>query len=215
MHRSGYPGSVTEPGIVFRLLADLVRVGAAVSALAALVGIPSLGLGARFLLVLLVLMIPRAVGGVAAPLDLAFGSALLAAAWTSTADWYAGPIVWLVHAIATGVTAAVLYLVLARTGLLPEPASRSAMSRARVTGGTMAIGLAVVGVWESYRWLEPVTLSTRAALDADLVGHLLVDVVGALIAGLVLAFVWRPGDVTVTDGDPSRAAAGTHPGSIL
>ena len=58
---------MTEQGMTFRALADMVRVGAAVSAMAALVGIPSLGLGTRFLLVLLVLMIPRATGGVSGP----------------------------------------------------------------------------------------------------------------------------------------------------
>jgi hypothetical protein len=34
--------------VPFRLLGDLVRVGAAVGAVAALVGIPSIGMGARF-----------------------------------------------------------------------------------------------------------------------------------------------------------------------
>jgi hypothetical protein len=205
---------VTEQGIAVRLLADMVRVGAAVSALAALVGIPSIGMGTRFLLVLLVLMIPRAVGGVPAPLDLAFGATLLAAAWASTAEWYGTPTAWLVHAIATGLTAAVLYLVLAGAGLVSRPVGGSAVSAVRVAGATTAIGLAVGGVWEAYRWLEPVGLSSAATRSAtDLVGHVLAGVVGALVAGLVLTAASRPG--RTADREPSRVAAGSHPGSIL
>lgn len=206
---------MTEHRIVVRLLADLVRVGAAVGALAALVGIPSTGLGTRFVLVLLVLLIPRAVGGVPAPLDLAFGTTLLTAAWVSTAGWYGPPVAWLVHAVAAGVTAVVLYLVLVEAGLSPGPTDRSAVARARVAGETAAIGVVVGGVWEAYRWLEPVTRSTLATRSAtDLVVCLLVDVVGALVAGLVLAAVRRPADPGA-GGDPVRTPVGAHRGSIL
>jgi hypothetical protein len=205
---------VTEHGIVVRLLADLVRVGAAVGALAALVGIPSVGLGTRFLLVLLVLLIPRAVGGIPAWLDLAFGATLLAAAWVSTAGWYGPPVAWLVHAVAAGLTAAVLYLVLAGTGLVAGPTGRSAVSRARVAGGTALIGLVVGGVWEVYRWLEPVTRSAPATRSAtDLIVYLLVDVAGALAAGLVLAAKRRPDDPA--GKDPARTPVVSHQGSIL
>jgi hypothetical protein len=207
---------VTEHGIAFRFLADLMRVGAAISALAALVGIPSIGLGARFLLVLLVLLIPRAVGGVAAPLDFAFATTLLAAAWISTANWYGAPLAWLVHAVATGVTATVLYLVLAAAGLLPGSAGQSVVARARVAVETAAIGVAVGGVWEAYRWLEPMTGSTLPARSAtDLVVHLLVDVVGALIAGAVLAAVRRSDDDIDVDGHSPQVPADGHHGSIL
>lgn len=203
---------MTEPGIALRLLADLMRVGAAVSALAALVGIPSIGLGTRFLLVLLVMMIPRAVGGVAAPLDLAFGATLLAAVWTSTADWYGAPVAWFVHAAAAGVTAAVLYLVLARTGLLYRQADPSAIYRARVVGHTAAIGLVVGGVWEAYRWLEP-ALAARST--QDLVVRLLGDLAGAVIAGLVLSVARRPDDDDGADGAPGRMSADDRLGSIF
>src|SRR5690242_12615716 len=164
---------MAEPHLALRALSDLVRVGAAVSALAALVGIPSLGLGTRFLLVLLVVLIPRATGGVPAPLDLAFTTTLLLAVWASTADWYAAmPAVWLVHAIATGVTASVLYLVLARVGALAAPGGRT--RRVRVVVGTAAIGLVVGGVWEAYRWSEPVLVAPAPVhTTADLIVHVL------------------------------------------
>ncbi len=179
--------------MAFRALADVVRVGAAVSAMAALVGIPSVGLGTRFLLVLLVLMIPRATGGVPAPLDLAFTATLVAAVWMSTADWYhAIPIAWLVHGVAAGVTAVVLHLVLAQLGVLPAPGARSRGERAGVVARTVAIGVVVGGMWEAYRWLEPVVMPLAAHTSADLVVHVFGDAVGALVAGLALAAVRRP-----------------------
>ena len=149
--------------MAFRALSDVVRVGAAISAVAALVGIPSIGLGTRFLLVLLVLMIPRATGGVPAALDFAFTATLMAAVWMSTADWYhAVLIAWLVHVVAAGVMAVVLHLVLAQVGLLPAPCGRSWGERAGVVARTVGIGVVVGGVWEAYRWLEPVVVPLAA-----------------------------------------------------
>jgi hypothetical protein len=202
--------------MAFRALSDLVRVGAAVSAVAALVGIPSVGLGTRFLLVLLVLMIPRATGGVPAPLDFAFTATLLAAVWMSTADWYdAGPVSWLVHAVAAGVTAVVLHLVLARAGVLPAFDGRSWAERARVVARTVVIGVVVGGVWEAYRWLEPVVVPLAAHTSADLVVHTLGDAVGALVAGLALAAVRRTSSAPPAGAGTSPTVAGDRLRSIL
>ena len=195
---------MTAHPVPFRLLADLVRVGAAVAAVAALVGIPSFGMGARFLLVLLALMVPRATGGVPAPLDLAFGSTLMVALWASTATWYGTtPIVWLVHAVATGVTAVVLNRVLVAVGMLGEPGRR-----ASVVGRTLLIGLVVGGVWEAYRWVESIALPVLATHGvANLALHLLVDMAGALVAGLVVAALHGSGRALVVT-DPGPVATG-------
>jgi len=207
---------VAEHPIAFRALSDVVRVGAAVSAVAALVGIPSVGLGTRFLLVLLVLMIPRATGGVPAPLDLAFTVTLLAAVWMSTAEWYdAGPVSWLVHVVAAGVTAVVLHLVLARTGVLPAPDGWSWAERTRVVARTVGIGVVVGGVWEAYRWLEPVVVSLAAHTSADLVVHMLGNTVGALVAGLALAAVGRGSNAPPAGAATSPTAVGDRLRSIL
>lgn len=192
----------------FRLLADLVRVGAAVGAVAALVGIPSYGMGARFLLVLLALMVPRATGGVPAPLDFAFGATLSVALWASTTGWYGTttPVVWLVHAVTTGVTAVVLYLVLVVMRVPTEPDGR--LARARVTARTVLIGLVVGGAWEAYRWFESIALPVvDRHTAATLAVHLVVDVAGALVAGLLLAALRRPAR-TVVDGDPVPVGVG-------
>ena len=194
--------------LLFRFLADLMRVGAAVGAIVALVGIPSFGMEARFLLVLLVLMVPRATGGVPAPLDFAFGATLLVAAWTSTAGWFGTiPISLLVHAVSTGVLAVVLYLVLVQVQVLPEPSEP--LRRVRVVGWTVLLGLVGGGVWEAFRWFESVTLPVLGTqVGASMAVHLLVDAGGALIAGLVLGALRGPGHALVARRDRRRVGAG-------
>ena len=212
---------MTAHHVPFRLFADLVRVGAAVGVAAALFEFPGNGAGARFLLVLLALLVPRALGGVPAPLDLVFGVTLLATACASTA-WAGAPVMWLLQTAATGLSAVVLWLVLARAGLVAEspdelaqqhdalrptrqlPHSlsdrlavhRSWARRGRVVAQTAVIGLLISLVWEVARWLEA---ATRATVDAAVAGspvaHVLVGTLGALLCGCGLAeFVRRSGD---------------------
>ena len=95
------------------------------------------------------------------------------------------------HAVAAGITAVVLHLVLAQVGVLPAPGGRSRAERAGVVARTVAIGVVVGGVWEAYRWLEPVVVALAAHTSADVVVHVLGDAVGALVAGLALAAVRR------------------------
>jgi hypothetical protein len=191
-----------EHRLTFRLLADLVRVGAAIGAVAALVGIPSFEMAGRSLLVVFVLMVPRATGGVPAPLDLAFGTTLLVALWTSTTGWYAAtPMVWLVPAVATGVTAVVLHRVLVTVCVLGDPGRSRRMS---VVRRTVLIGLIVGGVWEAYRWFESIALPVLGThVGPGVALHLLVDASGALVAGLLLAALGGPDRRTRDRGQPA------------
>jgi hypothetical protein len=210
----------------FRLLADLVRVGAAVGVAAALFQFPGNGAGARFLLVLLALLVPRALGGVPGPLDLAFGVTLLATAWAST-TWAGAPIMWVLQTAATGFSAVVLWLVLAHAGLVGHPADgpaqptrqlsrprsddsvtyRSWACRGRVVAQTAAIGLLVSLLWEGARWLEGATRPTVDAIAAGSpVAHVLVGTLGALLGGCGLAeLVRRSGDRS-SDADRPRVS---------
>lgn len=212
---------MTAHDVPFRLLADLVRVGAAVGVAAALFEFPGNGAGARFLLVLLALLVPRALGGVPAPLDLAFCVALLTTAWAAIA-WAGTPVAWFLQTAASGLSAAVLWLVLARAELVAHPAAEPAgpggtvrptrqllrpapdhpvanrwwARQGRVVAQTTAIGLLVGLVWEGVRWLEA---ATRPSVDAIATGspvvHVLAAALGALLAGWGLAgFVRRSGD---------------------
>jgi hypothetical protein len=217
----------------FRLLADLVRVGAAVGVAAALFQFPGNGAGARFLLVLLALLVPRALGGVPGPLDLTFGVTLLATAWAST-TWTGAPVMWVLQTAATALSAVVLWLVLARAGLLAHPAdeparpdgrlqptrllsrpspdggsvaSRSWARRGRVVAQTAAIGLLVCLVWEGARWLEAATRPTVDAMAAGSpVAHVLVGTLGALLGGCWLAEFVRGSSDRGADADRPRVS---------
>ena len=58
----------------------------------------------------------------------------------------------------------------------------------------MLIGLVVGGAWEAYRWFESIALPVvDTHTVANLAVHLLVDVAGALVAGLVVAALRGPG----------------------
>lgn len=189
---------------MYRFLADLTRVAAAAVALVALVGIPAFGMEARSLLVLFVLLVPRATGGVPAPLDFAFGATLLVALWTSTVGWFeTTPVGWLVPAVTTGVTAVVLYLILVRVKVLGEPIG--AWRRMRLLAWTVLLGLVIGGVWETFRWFE-----SHTQLGASLAGQLLVDAVGALVAGLLLVAQRAPGGFVIreTESRPSSPSGG-------
>lgn len=193
--------------VPFRLLADLTRVAAAVGVAAALFEFPGQGAGARFLLVLLVLFVPRAVGGVPAPLDLAFGATLLTAAWTSV-HTVAPAVGWLLHVVATSLTAVVLWLVLDRATDAGRSAHRSpARQRERIVGQTGAIGLVVAGSWECARWLEAVTRPTADVTTAvSPLTHVLAGVVGSVAAGWVLAKFVRCSRDTGADVDHPRVS---------
>lgn len=190
--------------VPFRLLADLTRVIAAVGVAAALFEFPGQGAGARFLLVLLVLLVPRAVGGVPAPVDLAFGVTLLTAAWASM-HAIAAPAGWLLHAVATALTATVLWLVLARAAnVWSAPRWSAPRQYGLIVAQTGAVGLVVAAAWEGARWLEA---ATRPAADAPAAGgpvvHVLVGTVGSLVAGWMLAgFVRRSRSVGVDANRP-------------
>lgn len=179
-----------RPGSAVRITANLVRLLALASAVAAF-GLFGLEGGVRFTLVVLALLVPRAAGGIPAPFDLALGVTLLLAGWSSTAAWYrALPwIDWPVHAVTTGAIAAMLYLLLARFGLLPGLQDRPLRQHpASVVLLTVALGFAAGSVWELYEWLANNALGGSILVSYDdTVADLLMDGSGSAVAGLALA----------------------------
>ncbi|MDQ4094204.1 MAG: hypothetical protein M3143_12650 [Actinomycetota bacterium] len=171
-----------------RVLSDLVRA----AALASAVGAFFLGLdgGLKFTLVFLALAMPRLVGGIPPPFDLAYCTTLLLATWSATAGWYrAVPwIDWPVHAVTTGSIAVMLYLLMARFGLLPGLQHRPLRGHpGSVLLLTVALGFAAGAMWELYEWLANNVLGASILVGYDdTIADLLMDGVGSLIAGLGL-----------------------------
>lgn len=189
---------------------DLVR-AAALGSLA--VGGLALGgvAGALFLLVLGGVLVPRLLD-LPAPLDVAFGAALLLAAWAALLGWY-DAVHWLdlvMHAVCTGLVAAVGVLALVRARLIDVPAStRTRVGLAVTTTGVGALGAIL---WELGEWAGHTFLDDGIHVGyADTVTDLALGVLGAALAGVLLAARDLVGDVVhdrardgARDGAPDR-----------
>ncbi|WP_185995233.1 hypothetical protein [Nocardioides campestrisoli] len=185
------------------IAADLVRVAAAVSLVAGTVSYGWLGF-ALFSLVLGGVMLPRAIG---TPqwLDVLYGGVLLFGAWAAQLDWYV-TVPWLdlvVHAVATGLIGVLCWQTLVRVGALPGPAldddgpAPATVARPRLGAVvvTSALAAALAGLWEIGEWVGHAWIDPRIQVGYDdTVGDLAAGVLGAVIAGLLVARTLpRPG----------------------
>jgi len=138
-------------------------------------------------LVLPGLLLPRFVG-VNPLFDVAFGVVLLVAGWSNVFDLYTAVAWWdlVVHFACTGVSAAMVYLLLARLEIITDPQSRR-FTFAIALVLTTCIGLAASAVWEMVEWLGHTFVSREifVAYD-DTIGDMTIGGVGALLAGLAL-----------------------------
>ncbi|MFP5368251.1 MAG: hypothetical protein ACLGIS_15695 [Actinomycetes bacterium] len=172
-------------------LGDAFRAAAVLSVVAAVIwfGLPEVF---GFSVVAVGLMIPR-VARLAGPFDAAFGATILLAAWSAVAALYAAITWWdiLVHFVTAGASAAVLFLLLARTEITPgSPVSKALPSRSIVVL-TFAFGVTVAVLWEFLEWA-----GNAFVTDGIHVGYIdtLIDIavggLGAIIAGSLLA-LWK------------------------
>lgn len=139
---------------------------------------------ALFALVLLGLTVPRV-----ARLPGAFqgfsGTCLLFGAWAATLDWYVRVpgLDMVVHALANGVLAVTLVLVMTRSGLLGPSVSRAG-TVVVVTGVGALLGV----VWEVGEWFGHTMINDQIQVGYDdTVGDLVAGTTGSAAAGAVLA----------------------------
>lgn len=171
---------------------DLARAAAVASLL---VGGATLGglAGALFLLVLGAALVPRFLG-LPAVLDLCFGACLLFAAWAALLRWYEA-VPWLdllVHAVCTGLVAAVGVLALIRWQVV-TPQGRRRWASAGVVVTTLGAGALGAVLWEFGEWAGHTYVDDEITVGyTDTVADLAFGLLGALFAGVVLA-VRRPG----------------------
>ncbi|WP_036961695.1 hypothetical protein [Promicromonospora kroppenstedtii] len=174
---------------------DVVRAAVAVSIVVggATFGGPAVAL---FLLVLGGALVPRLLG-LRAVLDVCFGSCLLLAAWAALLRWYEA-VPWLdllVHAVCTGLVAAVGVLALVRSRLVAPQAS-GGWARAGLVVTTTAVGALGALLWELGEWAGYTYVDEEIRVGyADTVGDLAFGLLGALAAGVVIA-VRRAGQGT-------------------
>lgn len=174
------PGRPTW-GIV---LGDAVRVAALVSLLVAAATSDWVAV-ALFALVLGGSMVPRA-SGAAAWLDVACGTAVLAAAWCAVAGLYerVAGLDLLVHAVATGALAALAHQVLTRDGLATSPVR----PRATAALTTVGLGALLAVVWELLEAVGHTFVDDSIHVTyPDTVGDLAAALVGSAVAAWLVA----------------------------
>jgi hypothetical protein len=171
------------------LASDALRLAALVSVVVGLVWFGGVA-GAVFFLVLGGTILPRALE-VPVVLDVAFCSSILFAGWAAELDWYLA-VPWLdvvVHAVVTGLVAALGQVALVRAGAVPAVRT-STLPRARLGAavGTAALGIASATVWEFGEWFGHARLDARIQVGyTDTMGDLLAGTAGAVVAGALLA----------------------------
>ncbi|WP_020015546.1 hypothetical protein [Promicromonospora sukumoe] len=166
---------------------DVVRAAVAVSVV---VGGATLGglAVALFLLALGGALVPRFLG-LPAVLDVCFGGCLLLAAWAALLRWYEA-VPWLdllVHAVCTGLVAAVGVLALIRWRVVASRVS-GGWAHAGLVVTTTATGALGAVLWELGEWAGYTYVDEEIRVGyADTIGDLSFGVLGALAAGVVLA----------------------------
>jgi hypothetical protein len=147
---------------------------------------------ALFLLVLGGVLVPRFLG-LPAALDVSFGAGLLVAAWAAQLGWYEA-VPWLdlaVHAVATGLVAAVGAVALTRwlaRGRVAEPPTRPGRERVGLALTTTGIGAVGAILWELGEWAGHTFLDDRINVGyPDTIGDLAFGLLGAVVAGVAVA----------------------------
>nr|WP_315267615.1 hypothetical protein [Microbacterium lemovicicum] len=169
--------------------ADALRVLGLVSVVVAAIGFSWTDAGI-LAFALPALLIPRFVGARPA-FDIIFCVCVLIAAWSNVLDLYTSIWWWdiAVHFVATGVIAAMVFVLFGWWGVLPRSTDVSQRPRSALVL-VPVIGLALSAVWEMVEWAGFTWISDQiyVAYD-DTIGDMAVGGLGSAIAGLVVARV--------------------------
>ncbi|MFS0732774.1 hypothetical protein ABC304_12320 [Microbacterium sp. 1P10UB] len=169
--------------------ADALRLLGLVSVIVAAIGFTWTDAGV-LAFALPALLIPRFVGARPA-FDIVYSVCVLIAAWSNVLDLYTSIWWWdiAVHFVATGVIAAMVFVLFGWWGVLPrstDPSRRPQSARVLVP----VIGLALSAVWEMVEWAGFTWISDQIYVTYDdTIGDMVVGGLGATIAGLIVARV--------------------------
>jgi hypothetical protein len=141
-------------------------------------------------LTLVGLVLPR-FAGVRPSFDLVFCVTVLIAAWSNVLLLYETVPGWdlVVHAVFTGVLAAVMYLLLARLELVPAPLAPGTRRATPILLVT-SLALALSAVWEILEWIGWRFISPEIYVSyQDTIGDMGAGWLGGVAAGVVVAWV--------------------------
>lgn len=167
------------------LTADAIRAIGLLSVVVALVGWPILDVSV-FAAALLGLVVPRFLG-VRPGLDIAMGIVVLVAAWSALLELYDAIEYWdfYVHFALNGLTAAILYVLAVRLGIVPDPASARVRLSA-IVALTTAFGLAAAVIWELAEWAGFTFVDQSIFVGYnDTIGDFVAGGLGSVLAGLM------------------------------
>jgi hypothetical protein len=136
------------------------------------------------------LAVPRA-AGVRPAFDIVFCAIVVVAAWSNVLHLYESVAGWdlVVHFACTGVLAAMVYIVLVRLELVPEPLVAGAR-RATPLILVTALGLALSGMWEMIEWFGWRFVSDEVFVTyEDTLSDMAAGGLGALVAAFVVSRV--------------------------
>ena len=179
------------------VFADVLRLLAVVSIVVAGIGWGPLS-GVSFVGVVAAMLVPRLLH-VRASFDIAFGLTILFSTWSSvlgiyiTTRWWDLPM----HFITNGLCAGMLYVVLARLGVLADAETlRHPVLSATVM--VTALGLSLGVLWEFFEWFGHTFVDEEILVGyEDTLGDLVVGGLGSLLAGLGMKYLMaRPREVS-------------------
>jgi hypothetical protein len=169
--------------------ADALRVLGVLSVIAAAIWSTPTDAGI-LALALPALMIPRMLG-LRAGADIIVGATVLVAAASNVFDLYRTVPGWdlVVHFVCTGVIAATGYILVARVDVVPAQDSAAFRRRTAIVIVT-ALGLAVSALWEMVEWAGRTFVTAEIFVTyQDTIGDMAVGGLGAVVAGIIVAFV--------------------------
>lgn len=135
------------------------------------------------------LVAPRFLAMRAAP-DIACQLVVLTAAWSNVFDLYRSVPAWdlAVHFACTGALTLIVYLLLARAGIVPAPEAPTFTAAGAVVLAA-GIGLALSAIWEMVEWAGWRFISDQIHVSyQDTIGDMAAGGFGAIVAGVLL---WR------------------------
>ncbi|MDY0910678.1 hypothetical protein [Microbacterium sp. CFBP9034] len=136
------------------------------------------------------LLLPRLVGARPA-FDIVYGVTVLVAAWSNVLGLYELVPWWdlVVHFVATGVIAAMLFLLLARCRVVPAPGTAGFAPRVALVI-VPALALALSALWEMVEWFGYTFVSDEIFVAyGDTIGDLCAGGLGGVVAGVLVTFV--------------------------